>query len=263
MKKAVAMADNCIDVYHKLNRFYLTGNSIDFAFNYKDLGGNITVLTILGNDFFADALVEKLKEKQIPMRLLKKSDHPTGMAKMDMAGNDKIHLEFSGNAMESIELTSEDKKFIEQFDIVYAERWSKANTFIKDVRKDNQIWIYDFSKRLDKKINDQLLPYLDYAFFSYDKNDGWIRDFIKKAHAKGTKCVVAMLGPEGSLAYDGQEFYFEPAEKVEVVNTVGAGDSYIAAFTYGLSLDESIQQCMKRGKEQATKIIQQFEPYEI
>lgn len=33
------MADNCIDVYYKLDRYYLTGNSIDFALNYKDLGG--------------------------------------------------------------------------------------------------------------------------------------------------------------------------------------------------------------------------------
>ena len=42
------MADNCIDVYYKLDRYYLTGNSIDFALNYKDLGGDVTEMTILG-----------------------------------------------------------------------------------------------------------------------------------------------------------------------------------------------------------------------
>ena len=55
------MADNCIDVYYKLDRYYLTGNSIDFALNYKDLGGDVTEMTILGNDVFADALEEMLK----------------------------------------------------------------------------------------------------------------------------------------------------------------------------------------------------------
>ena len=45
-----------------------------------------------------------------------------------------------------------------------------------------------------------------------------------------------MLGEHGSLAYDGDRFYEKEAEKVPVVNTVGAGDSYIAAFTYGVSL---------------------------
>ena len=50
MKRTIAMADNCIDVYYKQDRFYTTGNSIDFAFNYRALGGKITEMTILGND---------------------------------------------------------------------------------------------------------------------------------------------------------------------------------------------------------------------
>ena len=37
MKKAIAMADNCIDVYYRMDRYYLTGNSIDFALNYNCL----------------------------------------------------------------------------------------------------------------------------------------------------------------------------------------------------------------------------------
>ena len=73
--------------------------------------------------------------------------------------------------------------------------------------------------------------------------------------------MIAMLGEHGSLAYDGQRFYQQAAENVPVVNTVGAGDSYIAAFTYGVSLGESIPQCMARGKALATRIVQQFEPY--
>ena len=37
-----------------------------------------------------------------------------------------------------------------------------------------------------------------------------------------------MLGENGSIAFDGYNWFFEPAQKVKVVNTVGAGDSYIA-----------------------------------
>ena len=84
---------------------------------------------------------------------------------------------------------------------------------------------------------------------------------MKRTHAKGAGCVIAMLGEHGSLAYDGTAFYELDAEKVTIVNTVGAGDSYIAAFTYGLSLGEDIPTCMRRGKAQATQIIQQFNPY--
>lgn len=261
MKKAIALADNCIDVYYKLDRYYLTGNSIDFAFNYKEMGGDVTEMTILGNDVFSMALEERLKERNIPLRILKKVDKPTGMATMDIVDGDKKHIQFLGNAMEDIELREDDLEFIKNFDIVYAERWAKIGRYIKDLRKDNQIWVYDFSKRLELPSNDDIIPYLDYAFFSYDTDNDYIREFMKKTHKKGAKCVIAMLGEYGSLAYDGFKFYEQSAEKVEVVNTVGAGDSYIAAFTYGISLGESIPECMMRGKERATKIIQQFQPY--
>ena len=235
MKKAIAMADNCIDVYYRMDRYYLTGNSIDFALNYKAQGGDVTEMTVLGNDVFADALVERLKQRDIPLRVLKRIDRPTGMAKMDLVDGDKKHLEFHGNAMEEIELSAEDMEFVKGFDIVYAERWAKAERYIAALRQPGQIWVYDFSKRLEQPSNDALLPYLDYAFFSYDKDDDYIREFMRRTKAKGAGCVIAMLGEHGSLAYDGQRFYHQAAENVPVVNTVGAGDSYIAAFTYGVS----------------------------
>lgn len=261
MKKAIAMADNCIDVYYRMDRYYLTGNSIDFALNYKAQGGDVTEMTVLGNDVFADALVERLKQRDIPLRVLKRIDRPTGMAKMDLVDGDKKHLEFHGNAMEEIELSAEDMEFVKGFDIVYAERWAKVERYIAALRQPGQIWVYDFSKRLEQPSNDALLPYLDYAFFSYDKDDDYIREFMRRTKAKGAGCVIAMLGEHGSLAYDGQRFYYQAAENVPVVNTVGAGDSYIAAFTYGVSLGESIPQCMARGKALATRIVQQFDPY--
>lgn len=261
MKRTLAMADNCIDVYYKLDRYYLTGNSIDFALNYKDLGGDVTEMTILGNDVFADALEERLKEREIPLRILKRSDRPTGTAKMDLVDGDKKHLHFEGNVMEEIELQDDDLEFVKQFDIVYAERWAKIGQYIKEIKQKDQIWVYDFSKRLEQESNDEIIPYLDYAFFSYDRDDEYIRDFMLKTSKKGAKTVVAMLGEHGSLAYENGEFYKLEAEKVEVVNTVGAGDSYIAAFTYGVSLGEDIMQCMRRGRQRATEIIQQFNPY--
>lgn len=261
LKKAIAMADNCIDVYYKQNRYYLTGNSIDFAMNYKALGGDITEMTILGNDVFAMALEEKLKDKEIPLRILRRSDKSTGMATMDIINGDKKHLHFEGNAMTEIELSQDDLEFVKQFDIVYAERWTKVERYIKQLKQPGQIWVYDFSKRLEEPSNNMILPYLDYAFFSYDKDDTYIRTFMQNAWKKGAKTIIAMLGENGSLAYDGEKFFKKDAEKVPVVNTVGAGDSYIAAFTYGISLGESIPDCMLRGKMRATEIVQQFEPY--
>ncbi|MDB1880155.1 PfkB family carbohydrate kinase [Collinsella aerofaciens] len=50
-----------------------------------------------------------------------------------------------------------------------------------------------------------------------------------------------------------------PAEKV--VNTVGAGDSYIAGFTKGVIDGLDIPACMKAGAELSSRVIGSFEPY--
>ena len=78
---------------------------------------------------------------------------------MDIVDGDKKHLHFEGNAMEEIELSGEGPGISRKsFDIVYAERWSRIDRYIKELKQPGQIWMYDFSKRLSKEGNDLILP---------------------------------------------------------------------------------------------------------
>ncbi len=65
--------------------------------------------------------------------------------------------------------------------------------------------------------------------------------------AKGPKAVIVTLGENGSLAYDGTEFHKGDIEKCEVVDTMGAGDSFIAGFIVGILEGQSIDECMVTG----------------
>ena len=44
---------------------------------------------------------------------------------------------------------------------------SVSYTHLDVYKRQGQIWVYDFSKRLEQESNDEIIPYLDYAFFSY------------------------------------------------------------------------------------------------
>ena len=151
--------------------------------------------------------------------------------------------------------------YVKGFDLIYSEKWSRIGRYLPELRTDHNILIHDFSKRLDDPTNEGILPYLDYAFFSYEKLDDQIRDFLKRTQAKTGRTVIAMLGEDGSLAYDGTDWHREVADRVEVVNTVGAGDSYVAGFAKGLCEGKSLDECMHLGKTTATQIIQMFDPY--
>ena len=49
--------------------------------------------------------------------------------------------------------------------------------------------------------------------------------------------------------------------KAEVTNTVGAGDSFIAGFLYGILNGKTIEECLKKGAEVAASVVQVFEPW--
>lgn len=74
-----------------------------------------------------------------------------------------------------------------QFDIIYAERWAKVGRYIKEIRQEGQIWVYDFLNVWNRKVTTGIIPYLDYAFFSYDRDDEYIRNFMVKTNEKGRK----------------------------------------------------------------------------
>uniref|UniRef100_UPI000A3F6B9D PfkB family carbohydrate kinase n=1 Tax=Clostridium sp. NkU-1 TaxID=1095009 RepID=UPI000A3F6B9D len=76
------------------------------------------------------------------------------------------------------------------------------------------------------------------------------------------KVAVATFGDQGSLAYDGSRFYEGGIYPAYVVNTVGAGDSFIAGFLYEILNGSDIETCLDTGSRIAAKVVSTFNPWE-
>ncbi len=70
-----------------------------------------------------------------------------------------------------------------------------------------------------------------------------ITEFRKKYHAQ-TICITR--GEHGAMVWHDYEFYEHPGYKVEVVDTVGAGDSFLATFINGLLNQQPLQLVLDR-----------------
>jgi 6-phosphofructokinase 2 len=64
---------------------------------------------------------------------------------------------------------------------------------------------------------------------------GEILEAARKINRKGVGTVLVSMGPKGILLVSEGKAYQAVPPKVEVVNTIGAGDSSVAGFIYGLS----------------------------
>lgn len=85
-----------------------------------------------------------------------------------------------------------------------------------------------------------LLPNIDYLITSRDipgrlTGEQDLHQSLREVQKQyGGRLAAATLGQEGVLAWDGAQFHYAPAFRVEPVDTTGAGDIFHAGFIYGL-----------------------------
>ena len=75
--------------------------------------------------------------------------------------------------------------------------------------------------------------------------DGDTAEALARALATDGRVAIARLGAQGALAIAGEEVVRVPAFRVDVVDTLGAGDvfngGFIAAMIEGYTLEESLR----------------------
>lgn len=71
---------------------------------------------------------------------------------------------------------------------------------------------------------------------------------------------IITLGSEGAIVYNGREFSHVPAQKVNVVDTVGAGDVFAGAFLYGITHGLGYFESAHLASLAAAKVVTKFGP---
>jgi len=73
------------------------------------------------------------------------------------------------------------------------------------------------------------------------------------------KLIVITRGEKGAIAINNQEIIeIEPKKNLRIVDLTGAGDLFAAGFLYGYINKLSINSCLEKGTEMASKVIQQI-----
>lgn len=260
--KIAAVGFCCIDEYKELGRRYPTGNGVDCVINLAKKGISASVVSAVGNDEYGKEMFEVLKHYGIDASHLHVREGKTSLMEMGLNGNDRVHLYNHRGVMADFALTPEDVAFIKQHEYLHTDYDGRIAPQLQEFRKAGVKVVFDFSVHYQKRENtDAIMKETDYAFLSYERRDSFIEDYLRRAKALGAGIVTATLGENGSLCYDGERFYEQPAIPAEVVNTVGAGDSFVAGFMYGVMQGWDIPRCLYSGTETANAIVQKFEPY--
>ncbi len=92
------------------------------------------------------------------------------------------------------------------------------------------------------------LPYMDYFLPSLEEARAMTKkenpeDIAKFFLNEGVKVIALKMGEKGSYVTNGKEEYYIPIFPVEVKDTTGAGDAYVAGFLAGVLLGWDIKRC--------------------
>ena len=108
------------------------------------------------------------------------------------------------------------------------------------------------------KISDEELPIITKCLIGKDLD--YKSAAVAFAEAYGQlKLIIITKGADGSCTYDSRTktFYETPAALVKVVSTVGAGDSFGAAFLYKYFNKEDIPSCMEYASKVSALVVGQ------
>ncbi len=109
----------------------------------------------------------------------------------------------------------------------------------------------------------EILPVIDYLFPN-EKEAQYLtgkKDYMEMAEElcrRGIQNVIVKTGSEGCTVCGRTKRFHMPAEKVEAVDSTGAGDSFVAGFISGIVAGDSLEGCCSCGIRCAADCVQRM-----
>ena len=219
---------------------------------------NLKFITALGKDDFSKEAFKFIENENIDSSLMQVLDnYETGKATVFMNEN-KIpdYIIHENVAWDNIEFNSDIEKALkEKYDLFYFNilscRSEKSYNTLKNIFKniDSKYKVCDVTFRKNYytkekikealefinilKINDDELAIIKSLFYPNLQNDNEI--LLKKLNKDfNIDYIFLTLGKSGASSFYNNQYIFKPSNKIKVVDTVGAGDSFCAALSYAI-----------------------------
>lgn len=252
----------------------LGGAPANFAYHATRLGCNGVAVSAVGCDSLGDEIVELLATNGVNHQIAR-VDAPTGTVRVSLDERGVPCYEIcEGVAWDRLQLNDEVLALANRCDAIcfgtLAQRSEMSRKAIYDLidaipAERNALVIYDinlrqhyYSKELIEaslnrcnvlKINDEefraIAPMLGFVADNFELG---ARALIERY---GLKMVIVTCGEKGSLIVTQNELSQLETPKVEVVDTVGAGDSFTAALCAGLLQGKDIREVHRKAVEVA------------
>ena len=230
-RRLLGLGDNTLDTYVDLGLQFPGGNAVNVAVFARRLGAFAGYLGCLGDDYGGDLLFAALAAEGVDLSLCRRRHGTNARAMIGLEAGERRFLGASAGVRARYDLDVADFAEIATYDVVHTSINSEIEAELPRIRAARALISYDFSYKFALPLAAQALPAVDIAFLSCpglgdEKAAGLLHEFA----AGGPAIVVAMRGAAGAMALARRRIHEQAARPIDPLDTLGAGDGFIAAF---------------------------------
>ncbi len=281
MSKIVVLGDLNLDLIVRPDRIgekatikelgtFLGGQAANQVFAAKRLGADAKLYTKIGNDLFGVVLEGMLEKEGIKSGIFKGDGIPTGTAILfiDDNGKSPVSCAVSGGHVHMTDAEI-DRIKLDGSEVVVSELLMPDRPllrFLKRAKNKGCMIILNCSPI--RKCSTELMSLPDYLImndfeFSYFAglkqgtpiDESEVRMFSSRIIGKGQTLIVT-LGSRGVFAVNGKTMVMIPGHKVKAIDTIGAGDCFIGAFSSAMSREDTLEDALRFANAAAAVSVQ-------
>lgn len=250
----LGIGDNVVDRYLDRGTMYPGGNSVNVAVFANRLGAKASYAGILGDDDAGRLVLASLREEGVDVSHVRVEPGTNAYAVVGLVDGDRRFLH-ADKGVSLFDIDEAAVQLAQGYDVVhtaYSARW--ADQVPKLVKADCLV-AYDFGREYSPATIAEL-PGLWLAAFSGSHLDAAeVAETARAALDAGSRYVLITLGPNGAQLWTAERNWYQPAEDVPVLDTLAAGDAYLAALIVFLMGNEDPALAMAKASALSGEVI--------
>jgi sugar/nucleoside kinase (ribokinase family) len=257
----------------KIEKTVSGGSVANSIVGLSQLGDKVGFIGKISNDDFGSKYEEGLKKENVEYFYSKKKEElPTGTCLIFVTpDSERTMCTFLGTAGK-IDENDVSSEAIKKSEVIFLEGylWDEGDpkkAFDKAINNANKVAMSlsdlfcverhkpHFLNLVKNKIDITFANEQEITSLIDAKNFNEVIDFSKQLN----KLVVVTRGEKGAVAVHGEKIYESDVKKnLKIIDLTGAGDLFAAGFLHGHINKLSAKECLEKGTEMSSKVIQQI-----
>lgn len=255
MTRILCLGDNTVDTYVEARVQYPGGNAVNVAAMAARLGASSGYLGCVGDDEGGQLVRNALAVEGVDISHVRVRAGANARAYIGHVDGDRHFIHSEPGVRADYRLEEMDFRYISRFEHVHSSIHSDLGDDLHRIASCARSLSFDASDGWDGELLRRIALHARFIFLS--AADLGIIEALAVAEfclELGTEVIVLTQGSAGALGVASNGHIFQPALPTTGVDTLGAGDGFIAGFLKAKLRGRSLKESMAKGAEVASKV---------